>query len=62
MVNQGFAPPAGRRVPIGPYPIVCGGCGGLVPEAGAHIVCSPVSPDLHVMFCPGCCPMHGEAP
>lgn len=59
-VNQGFAPPAGRRTDLDKYPQPCGACHKPVPEIGAHIVCSPYGPDMHVMYCPEHCPCAGE--
>lgn len=55
-MNPGFAPPAGRKVILDKYPVMCGECGRPVPEEGSHIVVSPYGPDMHVMYCPGCCP------
>jgi hypothetical protein len=55
-INRGFEPPAGRTVIYDRYPVPCGGCGKPVPEVGSHIVCHPAGADLHVMYCPGCCP------
>lgn len=60
-VNVGFPP--GRPEPNLEYDsnidgresVACGRCGRTVP-VGAHIVVHPCGPNMHVMFCPGCCP------
>lgn len=60
-VNQGFAPPAGRksdydvRLDADVVGVRCGQCRKTVPAGTAHIVISPYGPDMHVMYCPECC-------
>ena len=35
--------------------VLCGACREVVLD-GAHVVMSPISVDLHVLYCPRCCP------
>ena len=61
-VNQGFAPPAGRRtdhdvrLDEDVEGVRCGTCRVTVPAGTAHIVVSPFGPNMHVMYCPEHCP------
>lgn len=61
-MNRGF--PGGKhpepaeydRAIDGSPTVWCGACQAVVAGGTAHIVLSPYGPDMHVLYCPSCCP------